>query len=61
MEPAQCEEQLLVLALGLATLEMLLSDQVVELEHVSPQPARRLGGHLDAPLQDGDGELGVRA
>mmetsp|Transcript_34849 Transcript_34849/g.109443 ORF Transcript_34849/g.109443 Transcript_34849/m.109443 type:complete len:531 (-) Transcript_34849:195-1787(-) len=43
-----------------AALELLVRDDVVELEHVRAQAARRLRRHLDAALQDRDGELGRR-
>ena len=54
-----CSEALLVL-LG-AARELLVGDEVVQTLHVRLEALGRLGGHLDAGLQDGDGELGVRA
>lgn len=59
MEEAEGEEQLLVLVLLLTASELLLGYQVVETLQVGFQALRRLGGHLDARLQDADGELWV--
>lgn len=59
MEETEREEQLLVLVLFLAAVELRLRYQVVQTFQICFQAFWRLGGHLDAGLQDADGELGV--
>ena len=60
MEEDQTEEQLAVLDPRLAPRELRVVHVVVEPDHVCLEALGRLRHHLDARLQDGDGELGVR-
>ena len=58
VEIGQREHQLLVLVLCTALLEALLCHGAVQPEQVGPEPLRGLCGHLDAPLEGCDGEVG---